>query len=375
MASVEESEQKSKEPIGASRMGWARSLAAWVDERSGFSHPLRKFFLYPVPVYVHKNILYSLGGLTFITIMLQMASGVLLTFYYDPSPAEAYNSVDYVTYQLPTGSLVRGIHVYNTSVIIVLVSLHMLRTFLFSAYKKPREITWLSGLAMFLIVLGLAFTGDLLPWDQSGYWATKVGTEIAASVPLVGGWIAQLLRGGPILGQGTLSRFFVLHVLLFPSILLALIGLHIHQLRFHGVAPPITARGKALAQKFVPFFPHWMTVDAVLGLVLLTALIFTTWIRHVNLEFPADPTSADYTPRPEWYFLFLFQSLKYFPGSLEPVAAFLIPILIVGGLVLLPFLDRGEERRPWRKPVTSILAIVFILLIVALTLFAILSDR
>ncbi len=351
------------------------AIGAWLDERTGFSGPLRSFLFYPVPKYVHNNLLYSLGGLSLISFLLQIATGLLLSFYYDPSPEGAYNSVDYVTYQTPLGWLIRGLHYYNASAIIILVALHTLRTFSFSAYKKPREITWLSGILLLLITLAFAFTGYLLPWDQKGYWATKVGIEIAGSAPLFGEWIARLLRGGLDLGQTTLTRFYVTHMALLPGALVLLIGLHIHQLRYHGMAPPITKRGQALVGKFVPFFPHWVVVDAMLGLILLALLIYLSWNWRAPLEFPADPTSTDFIPRPEWYFLFLFQMLKYFPGPLEPIAAVLIPLIVVGSMLLLPFVDRSEERRPWRKPITTTVALFYVVMIVILTLLALKADQ
>ncbi len=225
------------------------------------------------------------------------------------------------------------------------------------------------------MLLGFAFTGYLLPWDQRGYWATKVGTEIAASAPVIGEWQVRLIRGGPELGQATLTRFYVVHILLLPGALIMLIGLHLHQLRHHGMAPPITRRGKALLGKFVPFFPHWVVVDASLGLGLLLGLIYLSWSRPAPLEFPADPSSTDFLPRPEWYFLFLFQLLKYFPGPLEPVAAFLIPLLVVGSIMLLPFLDRSEERRPWRKPIATTIGLFYAVSITGLTMIACQADR
>ncbi|MCG3209497.1 MAG: Cytochrome b6 [Anaerolineae bacterium] len=351
------------------------ALATWIDERTGFLAPLKSFFNYPVPKYVHKNLLYSLGGLTLIAILLQVITGLLLSFYYDPSPTEAYNSVDYVTYQLALGWLIRGLHYFNASAIVILITTHLLRTFSFSAYKKPRELTWLSGIFLLLVVLGFAFTGYLLPWDQRGYWATKVGTEIAASAPVIGEWQARLVRGGPELGQATLNRFYITHILLLPGALVLLILFHIYQLRYHGVAPPLTKRGQALANKFVPFFPHWVVIDATLGLILLAFLAFLSWRWPAPLEFPADPSSTDFVPRPEWYFLFLFQLLKYFPGPWEPVAAFLIPLVVIGSMILLPFIDRGTERRPWRKPLTTSIAGLYLVMILALTFLALSTDQ
>jgi ubiquinol-cytochrome c reductase cytochrome b subunit len=351
------------------------AIVAWLDDRTNFKAPVKSFLNYPVPGYVHKNLLYSLGGLVLISFLLQILTGLLLSFYYDPSPDGAYNSVDYVTFQAPLGWLMRGLHFYNASAIVILAVLHLLRTFAFGAYKKPREITWISGVLLLLVALGFAFTGYLLPWDQRGYWATKVGTEIAGTLPLIGEWQLRLIRGGPDLGQATLTRFYITHILLLPGALILLIGLHIYQLRFHGMAPPITKRGQALAHKSVPFFPNWVVTDATLGLGLLTLLIYLSWRYTAPLEFPADPSSTDFLPRPEWYFLFLFQLLKYFPGPLEPVAAFLIPLLVVGSMLLLPFLDRGEERQPWRKPITSSVAVVYLVMIVALTLLAVREDN
>jgi len=292
------------------------------------------------------------------------------TFYYDPSSEGAYNSVDYITYQLPLGWLVRGIHHYGASAIIILVVLHMLRTYFFSAYKRPREINWLTGVLMLIITLSFGFTGYLLPWDQKGYWATKVGTEIAGSVPLIGEWIMRFMRGGEILGQATLTRFYSTHIMILPATIGVLVAIHIYQLRFHGMAPPITEKAKKLSERYVPFFPNWVIKDVVLGLGLLTLLAYLSWAYRAPLEFPADPASSNYVPRPDWYFLFYFQILKYFPGAWEIIATALIPLFIFGSLILLPFLDKGDERRPWRKPVTTGVALFYIIIVITFTLLA-----
>lgn len=345
-------------------------IGTWIDKRTGISGPVRSFLNYPVPNYVHKNALYMLGGLSAIIFGLQIITGILLTFYFDPSTEGAYNSVDYITYTLPLGWLVRGLHHYGASAMVILVALHMLRTYFFSAYKKPREINWLTGVLLLFLTLAFGFTGYLLPWDQKGYWATRVGTEIAGSVPLIGPAIANLMRGGATLGQSTLTRFFATHVMLLPATLSLLIAVHIFQLRYHGMAPAITEKGKAQSKSFVPFFPYWVVNDAIAGLGLLALLVFLSATQRAPLEFPADPTSSNFIPRPEWYFLFYYQILKYFPGWLEPVATVLIPLFIFGSMVLLPFIDRGEERRPWKKPVTTIAAIFYIVVIIVFTILA-----
>lgn len=246
----------------------------------------------------------------------------------------------------------------------------MLRTYFFSAYKRPREINWLTGVLMLFITLSFGFTGYLLPWDQKGYWATKVGTEIAGSVPLIGEWIMRFMRGGEILGQATLTRFYSTHIMILPATIGVLVAIHIYQLRFHGMAPPITEKAKKLSERYVPFFPNWVIKDVVLGLGLLALLSYLSWAYRAPLEFPADPASNNYVPRPDWYFLFYFQILKYFPGAWEIVATALIPLFIFGSLILLPFFDKSDERRPWRKPVTTGVAIFYIIIVIAFTLLA-----
>jgi ubiquinol-cytochrome c reductase cytochrome b subunit len=178
------------------------------------------------------------------------------------------------------------------------------------------------------------------------------------------------MRGGENLGQATLTRFYATHIMLLPAVIGVLIVMHVFQLRFHGMAPPITQRAKKLASKFVPFFPHWVLKDAILGLGLLALLAYLSWAYRAPLEYPADPTSSNFVPRPEWYFLFYFQLLKYFPGSLEAIAIVLIPLFIFGSLVLLPFIDISEERRPWRKPITTGIAIFYIVIVIVFTLLA-----
>ncbi|MBX7215291.1 MAG: cytochrome bc complex cytochrome b subunit [Thermoflexales bacterium] len=345
-------------------------IGKWIDERTGLSGPIQSFLRYPIPAYVHKNVLYMLGGLSLISFLLQALTGILLTFYFDPSTEGAYNSVDYITYTLPLGWLIRGIHHYGASAMVILVAFHMLRTYFTAAYKKPREINWLTGVILLFVTVAFGFTGYLLPWDQKGYWATRVGTEIASSVPIIGETIGQIMRGGAQLGQTTLTRFFATHVMVLPALLAALIGVHIFQLRHHGVAPAVTEAGKRDSKRFLPFFPYWVINDTVAGLGLLAILVVLASTQRAPLEFPADPTSSDFIPRPEWYFLFYYQILKYFPGPLEPVATVLIPLFIFGSMILLPFLDRSPERRPWKKPVTLIAGIFYIVVIVVFTVLA-----
>ncbi len=351
----------------ASRPLPTHPVASWIEARTGAVSATRAFLGWRAPRYVEGNLLYTLGWLTLISLLYQFFTGLCLLFYYDPSVEAAYNSVDFITYQAPLGWLIRSLHHYNASAIMILVFLHLLRTFFFAAYKAPREVTWLSGVALLLVTLGFGFTGYLLPWDQRGYWATKVGTEIAGQVPGVGQMLAQLLRGGATLGQLTLSRFYVIHVALLPGVLLLFLSLHLYQQRYHGVAPAITKRAQQRGQQTVPFFPNWAWLPILLGIGLLALLIFLSWSERAPLTFPANPADTDYNPKPEWYFLFLFQLLHYAPGQYESWLIVLVPLVVIGSLVLLPFLDRGEERRPWRKPLTTLVALFYIAVIVIFT--------
>ncbi len=356
--------------LGATRLSRA---VAWVDERMNVSGPIKGLLNAPVPLRAQKNLLSALGGLTFISLVIQFMSGYLMAFYYAPTIESAYNSVDYITYQLPLGWLIRGIHVYNASAIFILLFLHMLRTFFTSSYKKPNEIRWISGVFLFLLTILFAFTGALLPWDQHGYWATIVGSEIAGALPFAGEWVMRLMRGGTELGQLSLTRFYIMHIVVLPAILLILVGVHLSQLR-HGMAPAISKRGEALSGQFVPFYPNRVLVHLSLGLTLLALLTYFSW-TEVPFEFPADPTSTDYTPIAKWYFLSLFQLLNYFPGNLEPIGSMLIPGIVVGSMLLLPFLDKSEERRPWRKPVTTGIALFYVAMIILLTFLALHSSH
>jgi ubiquinol-cytochrome c reductase cytochrome b subunit len=346
-----------------------RALAAaglWLDERTGWVSAVRSLLDWPVPTYAARNILYSLGGLTFLSLLLQFSTGILMAFHYDPSIADAYNSVDYITYYAPLGWLVRSLHYYNASAIVVLAVLHLLRTFAFGAYQRPREITWLSGVLLLLVVMAFAFTGYLLPWDQQSYWSTKVSLGIAGTMPAIGELLTRILAGGPSMGQLTLLRFYIIHTMLLPLTLLLMLALHLFQLRRHGFAP-LPRRDRQTDNKFVPLYPNWVARDVVLGLGLLCVLFVFSWTQRAPLEFPADPTSVEYEPRPEWYFLFLYKILSYTPGFLEPLVIVLLPAVIIGSMVLLPFVDRNEGQPLWRKPALMATALFYIGIILLFT--------
>jgi ubiquinol-cytochrome c reductase cytochrome b subunit len=315
----------------------------WLDSRTGYRASLSRFLYEPLPP--GTGWAFTTGSVIALLVGVQFFTGVVLAMYYVPTPALAYDSVQFVMRELPTGGVVRGLHVWGASFIVVAAAVHLLRVFLFAAYKAPREVTWLTGLVSLLVILAFSLTGYLLPWDQKAYWATTVTINVARGTPLVGEFIAAMLRGGPELGALTLGRWYAAHVFALPAFLVTFVVAHLMLMRRHGIAGPLRQQsGPARA-----FFPwHVMKDTVVMALVFASLLALATFVK-APLEEAANPSDASYLPRPEWYFLSLFQLLKYFPGPLEPVATQLIPGIAFGFIALLPFLDRHPERRPWAR--------------------------
>jgi ubiquinol-cytochrome c reductase cytochrome b subunit len=212
----------------------------WLDERTSWRTVWETVFLRKIP---KVNWFYTLGSATLFVAINQAITGILLTIYYVPTPDHAYDSVQYITTQVPLGWLIRGLHHWGASAMIVLVVLHMLRVIIFAAYKYPREVTWFTGVILLLVVVGFGFTGYLLPWDQKAYWATTVGTRIAGTPPLIGDYILRIIRGGSEISAVTLVRFFGTHVWVLPSLLFALIGVHLYLVIRNGISA-VPKRGK-----------------------------------------------------------------------------------------------------------------------------------
>ena len=290
---------------------------------------------------VRRAWLFTLGSAALALLLVQFATGFALALSYAPTPDHAWESVRAIQTRLPAGALVRGLHHWGASAMVLFVALHLARTFTFGAYRRPRELNWLVGLGLLLLVLGFGFTGYLLPWDQKAYWATVVGTRVPAAVPFAGAAASRLMAGGPTVGAATLTRFYALHVVLLPLLAALFVGVHLLLLRKHGHAGPTT--GPDPRQ---PFFPWQAARDGAVSLALVLALFWLAARHPAPLERLADPTDTSYVPRPEWYFLPLFQLLKFFKGPLEPVGTAVLPGASVLLLALVPWLDRGASRRP-----------------------------
>ena len=316
----------------------------WIDERSGITHIMRS--LTDERIRGGASWAYVFGSSLVFLFILQAITGICLALYFVPSADHAHASVAYIQKAVPGGQLLRGLHQYGSSLMVILVVIHMAQTFLFGAYKGKRELLWILGILLFILILGFAFTGCLLPWDQAAYFGTKVGTSIVGEVPLIGEIMQRILLGGSELTTLTLSRFFMLHAFLFPFSIGLLILFHIYLFRRAGAAGPFHHNHE---HKVEPFYPNQLFLDATFILVVFIVLVVLAEFWPAELGPMADPTS-DYLARPAWYFLPLFQLLKYFPGQLVLIPAVVLPGVAIGFLFLLPFMDRSSERNPVRRP-------------------------
>lgn len=326
----------------------------WLHARTGYRGAASVMLDEPLPP--GTGWFFTLGSVLLALLSVQLLTGAFLTLYYAPTPDHAYDSVRFIT-ALPAGRVVRGLHHFGASFLVVALALHMLRVMAFGSYKPPREVTWLSGLALLALVLGFALTGYLLPWDQRAYWATVVTINIAKLTPFAGDVVAGVLRGGATIGALTLTRWYAAHVIFLPMALVLLVVGHIVMMRRHGISGPVRPREGTPAA----FYPSQAARDVTVVLVVLTLLLALTLRGMPALEGPADPTDATYVPRPEWYFLGLFQLLKYFPGKWEVVGAMVVPGLVAAFLALLPWIDRGPARHPGqRRAVLTVVALGFV---------------
>ncbi len=385
--------------------------SGWFDERIGLRRVNQLLLDRPVPV--GTNWWYSLGAATLSVLALQVVTGILLAMNYVPSPDQAYDSVLYITNQVRFGWIIRGLHHWGASAMVVLVGAHMVTSLVLGALTYPREGTWIVGVLLLLLTIGFGFTGYLLPWDQKAYWATNVGTNMAGTTPFIGQYLVRLMRGGAQVGAVTLTRFYALHVLVLPATIGLVLMVHLTLVIWHGVSvrpglwhrglsairrrkgeslPPSPERAaaeeplldspagpdpKAYHKRYKAFeaggprfWPDVIAEDSAVALIVFLFLIGLTVAVGVPTEARADPTDTSYVPRPEWYFMFLFQLVKLFPGQLEWIGVVVVPGLLVLLLFLLPFLSSRHERRPWKRPVMMAAVGVAVLGAIGLTIQA-----
>ena len=314
----------------------------WVEHRTGLKTLTREALYENIPGGSRWR--YVWGSTLTFALVVQFITGIFLWMAYNPSSQTAWESVYYIQYEMTGGWLLRGIHHFTAQMMIVLLVLHLMQVIIDGAYKAPREINFWFGIGLLLLVMGLSLTGYLLPWDQKGYWATKVSTNLLALGPIIGPSLQKIVIGGSDYGHHTLSRFFALHAGVLPAAVIALLVAHIYLFRRHG----ITAK-KPLKRPDATFWPDQVLKDAVACLAVLATVLFLVVLPRLQdpsapmgaeLGAPADPSEAYSAARPEWYFLFLFQFLKYFPGTSEIWGAVIIPSLVLVLICLMPLLGR-----------------------------------
>jgi quinol-cytochrome oxidoreductase complex cytochrome b subunit len=349
-----------------------RKLYRWIDERvqlEDLVHFLGKKY---VPIHRH-SIWYYFGGVSLFLFIIQVLTGILLLLYYKSGEALAFESIQFIMSKVQFGWLIRSIHSWTANLFILSAMIHMFSVYFEKSYRKPREITWLTGMLMFFLLLGFGFSGYLLPWNELAFFATKVGTDIAGVVPIVGKPLMVFLRGGPEVTGATLSRFFGFHVAVLPGIFTVLLSIHLILVQRQGMSEPLAEEGAATeSQKTMPFFPNFLLRDLLLWLIVLNLLAILAVFFPWELGKKADAfASAPAGIKPEWYFLFMFQTLKYIPGKLWVFDGEVFGILLfgAGGLLwtLVPFWDRKSERGEQNRFITYIgIFIVFYMIVLTI---------
>jgi len=313
-----------------------KALLDWLDNRTGYRSLLREALYEHIPGGARWR--YVWGSTLTFALFVQFVTGLVLWTAYSPNAQGAWESVYYIQNEMTGGWILRGIHHYTAQVMTILLVLHLMQVVIDGAYKAPREVNFWFGVALLFLVLALSLTGYLLPWDQKGYWATKVATSIAAITPVVGTDLQRLLIGGSDYGHLTLTRFFALHAGIIPAAIIFLVAGHIYLFRKHGITAKQPHR-----KPDAKFWPDQVFCDTVACLAVMAAVLFLVLRTHgAELGAPADPAEPYAAARPDWYFMFLFQMLKYFEGGTEVLGAIILPGVVVTLIVLMPFFGRWK---------------------------------
>lgn len=349
-------------------------LRTWLAER--YNMPRVERFVdeqahKPLPA--HVGFWHTFGSLSLYLFANQVVTGILLMIYYRPTTNTAFESVRFIMTKAHFGWLIRGLHAWGATLMILCVLVHMLRTFFMGAYKRPRELTWVIGVLIFGCIVTFGFTGYLLPWNQLSYWATTVGTEITGAIPLAGQYLKTLLRGGEGITGETLARFYVLHVVVLPWVLTMFIATHLFLMRAQGLATMERVGEERPIDKAhgIAFFPHHVLKEGVIFCGLIGVLVTLIVLWPVELGEKADPFVTPEGIKPEWYFLPTYQLLKYFPKTLGLFVSLIPPVLVL----LWPFLDRSRERHPGKRPVAVGIGVAALLLAIVFGVLGQLSER
>ena len=354
-----------------------KQLWQWFDDRTGLSEAIGPMLAHPVPK--GSTWAYVFGSATLFAFMLQVVTGIALATAYVPSTDGAYESLLFISNQALFGSVLRGLHNFGASAMIILIGIHTIRVFLFAAYKFPREFNWLTGLVLLAATLGMAFTGQLVRWDQDGLWSVFIAANMAGRMPFVGPWLSDFILAGQTVGATTLSRFYSFHVFFIPAVLFLFIGAHLYLVLRNGISePPKLGRvvdpktyrdwyHHMLDREGVPFWPDAGWRDAIFGVIIITIIfLIALFIGPPELGNPPDPTNIVAYPRPDWYFLWLFAALALLPGDIETFFIVIGPVIIALVMLLLPFYANRGERHPLRRPWAMAVVLLVIIMIIPL---------
>ncbi len=330
-----------------------------IDHRLPIDQAFRKALRYRLSR--HAGWKHALGGITYLLLIILVVTGVLLSFYYRPSAEEAYPSIQHIVSGARLGWLMRGLHVWAANFIVVAILAHMARVFFGAAYKPPRETNWLVGLVLLFTVVAFGATGYLLPWDQGAYWTVTEGLDVTSRTPVVGGLLASVLRGDPIVSGATLSRFFALHVIVLPWVALALLGLHFGLVRKHGIAPPPGAGDSGAASprddpEGVPFFPNQLMRSVAVAVVVVAIAATAAAVYPRPVGDPADPARPPEVLMSTWIVADVSRALVYYTDGWGPAVLALMGLL----LAVLPLFDRKPERALRRRPLMAGLGAIFL---------------
>ena len=356
-----------------------RKIALWIDDRLHVGKLYASTAGHHVPASA-ASWFYVFGSGTLLCFIIQIATGICLAFVYVPSANEAFTSLEYLNYHQPLGWFLRAMHYWGSSFMVGIMILHMTQVFLFGAYKYPRELTWITGVVLLLCTLGMAFTGQIMRFDQDAYWGLGIGAAMMGRVPMIGANIVHLMLGGPIIAGETLSRFFTLHVFIIPGLIIALVSIHLRLVLMKGIneypvpGKPVDKQTyereyeELVAKQGVPFVPKAIGKDLVFsGLVLLGILVCSAYFGPMGPEGSPDPTQIRAVPRPDFFFLWIFSVLALLPAYLETILILSAPIIGVILLFALPFLSGTGEKSYRRRPLAVLSVVVIFLALGILT--------
>ncbi|MGH9414628.1 MAG: cytochrome b N-terminal domain-containing protein [Terriglobales bacterium] len=354
---------------------WKRAWL-WFDDLTGLSALMRPLLFHRVPRARKSAWLYVLGSATLFVFLVQIVTGIALSTSYVASSGQAYQTLLFIS-SSQFGSIVRGIHYWGASAMIVLIGIHAIRVYLMASYKYPRQMNWISGVVLLILVLGMAFTGQLLRWDQNGFWSAVVAAEQAGRSPFIGNWLGHFVLAGDTAGGATLSRFFALHVFFIPALIFAFLGLHLYLVVHNGISePPKAGRPvdprtyrvwyqQLLQRDGEPFFPNAAWRDAVFGFIVIAIIVgLAVTIGPLKIGSAPDPTLIGASPRPDWYLLWYYAVLSVLPRWSENYVIILAPLIFFFLLFALPFFAGRGERSPLRRP-WALVIVAFIVITIA----------